>query len=104
MQCPVCNNLNAATDVRCIQCGTTLIHEALGHTLEYRKATSSMDARMYGGIGAFFGFSIVAVLLKLVLADLWLSDREICAFAVGGAVAGGLAGRLFINAKRRGVM
>jgi len=59
---------------------------------------------MYGGIGAFFGFSIVAVLLKFVLADLWLSEREIYVFAVGGAVAGGLAGRLFLGAKRRGGM
>lgn len=63
-----------------------------------------MDARMYGGLGAFFGFSIVAGLLKFVLTDLWLSDREISAFAVGGAAVGGLVGRLFLGAKQRGEM
>ena len=102
MQCPVCNNLNAATDVRCLQCGTTLIHEALRHTSDYRAATDSMDTRMYGGIGAFFGFCIVGALLKFILTDLWLSAAQICAFAAGGAVAGRLAGQLFLRAKRRG--
>jgi hypothetical protein len=59
-----------------------------------------MDARVYGGVGAFFGFSIVATLL--MLAPPWLSDREIYAFAAGGAIAGGIAGRLFLRAKQRG--
>ena len=102
MQCPVCNHLGAATDVRCIQCGSTLIHEATGHSEGYRKATDYMDARLYGGIGAFFGFAIVATLLKFILVSPWLSDREIYTIALGGAVAGWVAGRLFLRAKRRG--
>lgn len=102
MSCPTCNHLNAATDVRCIRCGTTLIHEALGHSDGYRKITASMDDRVYGGLGAFFGFFVVATLLKFVLAPPWLDDRELYAFAAGGAVAGGWLARLYLRAKRRG--
>ncbi|MNY42048.1 hypothetical protein D3C86_1769080 [compost metagenome] len=101
MSCPTCNHLNAATDVRCIRCGTTLIHEALGHSEAYRKTTDSMDARVYGGVGAFFGFCVVATLLKFVLAPPWLDDRELYAFATGGAVVGGLLARLFLRSKQR---
>jgi len=102
MQCSVCNHLGAATDVRCIQCGNTLIHEAVGHSEGYRKATDYMDGRLYGGIGAFFGFVIVATLLKFVFVSPWLNDREIYAIAMGGGVAGLVAGRLLLRAKRRG--
>ncbi|MDP9929940.1 hypothetical protein [Variovorax paradoxus] len=47
-------------DVRCIQCSTTLIHEAVGHSAGYRKTTEAMDARVYSGVGAIFGFFLVA--------------------------------------------
>ncbi|MES2247315.1 MAG: hypothetical protein V4645_08550 [Pseudomonadota bacterium] len=60
-----------------------------------------MDARVYGGVGAFFGFFVVATLLKFVLAPPWLDDRELYAFATGGAFAGGLLARLFLRARQR---
>ena len=103
MQCPACTELNTATSVRCVRCGTTLIYEAIGHSVGYRDATSKLDARVYSGIGAFFGFFLVAVLLKVVLPGLWLSDREIYGAAIGGAVVGGIVGRLFLRFKKEGL-
>jgi len=100
MQCPVCNHLNTATSVRCLQCGTTLIHEAVGHSERYRAAVNGRDQRMYGRVGAILGFALVAALLKTVLAGLWLSDTEVYGYALGGAVAGAFLGRLFLRSKR----
>jgi hypothetical protein len=62
-----------------------------------------MDTRLLGGIGAFFGFFLTAILLKFVLAGLWLSDREIYTYSLGGAVIGGAIARLYIKAKSRGL-
>ena len=97
MNCPVCNIQNSATSVRCIQCGTTLIHEALGHSTEYRIASKVIDKRMLGGIGAIFGFALVGVLLRFVLTSLWLDDRQICGIATGGGIVGGFLGRVFAS-------
>lgn len=102
MQCPTCNHLNTATDVRCFQCGTTLIHEAVGHSPTYIATVDAMDLRMYRGIGGFFGFFVTAGLLKTVFSELWLSDREVYGYSVGGAFLGALLGRLFLRFKRRG--
>lgn len=88
-------------DVRCIQCSTTLIHEAVGHSAGYRKTTEAMDIRVYGGVGAFFGFFLVAVFLKFILPDVSLGDRAIYAISVGGALIGGIAGRQFLRAKMK---
>lgn len=43
MQCPACNHLDCATDVRCTQCSTTLIHEAVGHSEAYRNTTRDRE-------------------------------------------------------------
>ena len=99
MQCPVCNNLNAATDVRCFQCNTTLIHEAAGHSEGYRKTTQELDARVYSGVGAFFGFCLVAVFLKFILPGVTFDDREIYLAAAVGAGIGGFIGRAFLRAR-----
>ena len=56
MQCPTCSQFNAATDVRCLNCRTTLIYEAEGHSKQFKKAAHTLDARMYSGIGALLGF------------------------------------------------
>jgi hypothetical protein len=98
MECPVCNYLNAATSVRCLQCGTTLIHEAVGHSPEYKRTVANMDHRMYGGIGAFFGLGLAGALSLAAGA----SNREIYGFAVGGAFVGGILGRLVLRIKQRG--
>jgi len=102
MQYPTCNHLNGATSVRCSQCGTTLIHEAVGHSDAYLKTVNKMDTRVYSGVGAFFGFFLVAALLKTVLSGLWWTDRQIYGFAVVGSVVGGLLGRLFLRFKKEG--
>jgi len=101
MECPACNHLNTATSVRCIQCGTTLVHEAVGHSPGYRATVNEMDSRIHGGVGAFFGFFLVAGLLKFVLVNLWLNDREIYSFSLGGALVGAFLGRLFLRSKRQ---
>lgn len=102
MQCPTCYYLNTATDVRCLQCRTTLIHEALGHSEGYRKATNDLDSRVYGGIGAFFGLALVATIL-MTLTPQWLTNRGLYIAALIGAFAGGLIGRLVLRGKQRGM-
>lgn len=94
MSCPCCNTQNLATSVRCSKCGTTLIYEAEGHSDAYRKGASSADKRMYGGIGSAMGFCFVFFILKFVLTDLYLDDNQIYGASLGGAIAGGISGRL----------
>ena len=100
MQCPTSNHLNSATVARCMNCGTTLIYEATGHSKEYQKAAGMLDLRMHSGIGGLFGFFLVAVLLKFVFTEHWLSDREIYFAAVVAGVVGSIAGRLILKAKQ----
>lgn len=86
--------------VRCLSCGTVLIHEAVGRSATYKKAVNVLDVRMYSGIGGFSGFFAVAVALKFVFTQHGLSDAEI-AFAAGlGAAAGAFAGTLLARARR----
>lgn len=102
MQCPTCNNLNAATDVRCFQCGTTLIHEAVGHSTEYRQAADSLSLRMHAGLGALLGFFLTAILLKFVFTAHFLSDRQVLYACAAAAAVGSVLGRLFFRARRQG--
>ncbi|KQV99349.1 hypothetical protein [Rhizobacter sp. Root1221] len=100
MQCPTCNTLNSATVVRCMTCGTTLIHEAAGHSMAYQEGARTLDAKLHTGIGSFFGFFLVAILLKFIFTAHWLSDREVYLAAVAGGVAGAIAGRLVLKARQ----
>jgi len=100
MQCMTCNTLNAATTVRCMTCGTTLIHEAVGHSNAYQRGARSLDTKLHTGIGSFFGFFLVAILLKFVFIAHWLSDREIYLAAAVGGVIGAFAGRLVMKARQ----
>lgn len=99
MQCPACNSLSAATDVRCLNCGTTLIYEAGGHSKEYEKASASLSARMRSGLGALAGFFLVAVALKVIFPANFLADRQILWASAIAGVAGSVVGRLLLKAK-----
>jgi hypothetical protein len=96
MFCPNCNTQNLATSVRCERCGTTLIHEAEGHSLAYKRAGMAVDGRIYGGVGAFLGFCLAALLLNTVLERLFLDERLV--YFVG-VVAGAAVGRLIARYK-----
>jgi len=100
MQCPTCNHLNGATVARCMNCGTTLIHEAAGHSQAYLKGARTLDLKLHAGIGSFFGFFVVAILLKFIFTAHWLSDREIYLAATVGGVCGAIAGRLVLKARQ----
>lgn len=100
MQCPTCNSLNTATDVRCMQCGTTLIHEAVGHSKEFRQAADSLSLRMHSGLGALVGFFFTAVALKFVFTAHFLSDRQVIFASMVSAAVGSFIGRLLFKARR----
>lgn len=55
---------------------------------------------MHSGIGAVIGFFLVTILLKFILTDLWLSDRQIYIAAFFAGIAGSILGRLFLKAKQ----
>lgn len=99
MQCPTCNRPYLATDVRCIDCGATLIYEAHGHSKEFKQAANALDSKMFAGIGAIAGFFIAAVVLKFIFTAHWLSDEEIYTAAVVAGVLGAVIGRV-IQKKR----
>lgn len=84
-----------------MQCGTTLIHEAGGHSDNYKKAANDLNNKMYGGYGSILGFCLVGFVLKFVLADLYLDDHQIYGGALGGAFAGGIIGRIIARTKWR---
>lgn len=102
MSCPVCNHLNDAMSVRCVECGTVLIHEAAGHSSEYRKAAAHVDSRIAGGACALVGFLTTALVLKFVFPDFCNNDRELVIYSFGGAVLGRLLGRLTLKSRRPG--
>lgn len=88
--------------MRCIQCGTGLVNETTETTETtdaYRAAARAVDARMYGGIGAFVGFALTFVVLKFVLEDMYFDTREIYGGALAAAVVCGAAGRLIAHKK-----
>lgn len=103
MQCPSCHHVNSAISVRCVQCRTTLIHEAEGSSDAAKVAAGYLDRRLIGFMGGFFGFALVAMTLKLILTDLWLSDHQIYTYSLGGALIGNAISRLYIWARNRGL-
>jgi hypothetical protein len=58
MLCPVCNSQNLAARVKCFQCGTTLIHEATGHSAAYIKGARNVDSYIYGLVGAISALAL----------------------------------------------
>ncbi len=98
MYCSTCNTQNLATSVRCIQCGTTLIHEAVGHSDAFRKGALMIDTRMYSGIGAFLGLILAALLISTVFEYQYGSGKFVFPICV---IAGSLVGRFIAWSKWR---
>jgi hypothetical protein len=89
MLCPKCNNLNAATTVRCIECGATLIYEADGHSVEFNAAAKKVDLRIYSAIGSFAGLGISILLQSTVLQHQYFDQRAVAVIGIGiGAALG----------------
>ena len=102
MQCPACTHLNDALSVRCMRCGSTLIHEAVGHSAEYQAARARADRNMYAGIGAAIGFLFVGGLLKVMFAELNAIGLGIglgVGFASLGAAIGAALGLMFLKSR-----
>ena len=89
---------------RCLQCGTTLSHEGVGHSDLYRKAVRGGDTRILAGIGGLAGAAIGALATSMIndvsMDELWHYPwlRAIVGLC---AAAGGLAGRAIAWHKNR---
>ena len=101
MFCPACNTQNSATSVNCIQCGTTLIYEAKGHSTSYIQGAQLVDSRIYGLVGCVVCLGLAFVLLNTVLSDLSLNEHLVY---LGSIVVGGIAGRVVAWRKWRALL
>ncbi|MBT0571336.1 hypothetical protein KIK84_13460 [Curvibacter sp. CHRR-16] len=90
MFCPTCNTQNSATSVRCFQCGTTLINEAVQSKASL-DAEKSLDARLYGHIGAIAGF-VLGMAANAIIPGVLLETRYT---PIASAVLGFAIGRFF---------
>lgn len=93
MYCPNCSAQNIPTDRHCLRCGTDLVGDQVGGSAKLRSLTSDMDQRVYGGVGAFLGFFVVAGLLSTVSADLRLGNTAVFGSAAFAALVFGALGR-----------
>jgi ribosomal protein S27E len=98
MPCPACQSQNEASSVRCIQCGTTLIYEAEGHSSAYKQGAAMIDRLMYSGIGAFLGLCLAFLMLDTLLENIPLNKRLVY---LASSVAGSLCGRILAWSKWR---
>ncbi len=99
MYCPQCATQNLPTDLRCLQCGTSLVRETVGGSDNLRKASAELDTRMYGGLGGLFGFVMTFIFCNAFLSGLRMTDRALYGSAVVGAMVFGALGR-YIARKR----
>lgn len=90
MLCPVCNRQNLAFSVNCFQCGTTLIHEARGHSTAYLEGARGLDSRAYGIVGSVVAFILAILLLKTLLSEWYLNEPLVCFVST---CCGGVVGR-----------
>jgi hypothetical protein len=76
-----------------------LTGETVGGSPEYLKNARELDARMYGGIGAFFGFAVTVALCKTLFARMYLSDVQIYGAAIFIAAIASAFGRYVARRK-----
>jgi hypothetical protein len=67
MFCHQCNTQNIATDMRCIQCGASLLGDSISTPEEFAKKFQDQDARVYGRVWAalfvlgYFVLTLIAI-------------------------------------------
>ena len=99
MYCSTCGTQNLPTDMRCLQCGTSLVGETVGGSEKFREAARVVDMSIYGRVGAFAGFSLTLGLCNTVLSGLYLSKSETYVAAIVSAIAFGAVGRFIASRK-----
>lgn len=76
--------------VRCLQCGTILISEAVPRSANVQNAADNLDRRLYAGYGGLAGF-VVGALSWFVLSQ---DESEVKAWVMVCSMAGGALGLL----------
>lgn len=92
MTCPVCQAHNSAMSVRCLDCGTVLISDALPRAEGVQRTADAFDNKLYMGYGGLIGF-VLGMASWFVLSrdesvlETWLPLCALAGTAAGGAVA-----------------
>ena len=96
MTCPVCNAANAATSVRCLECGTILIPEAVPRSDEMQRTADGLDRKLAMGYGGLIG--------SVVGAGSWFAfsrdESEVQIWLMLCSAAGALLGALIASRER----
>ena len=100
MYCSSCGNTNLETSLQCVQCGKALFPSKETPSLEYQRAAEHVDSRTYIRAGAIFGYLAMYAILKVLQADLYMSETHVVVGSIGGAVAGVLMARHLVKWKR----
>lgn len=100
MECPVCHHMNHAMAVRCEQCRTPLIHEAVGSAPNAQKLAAAIDRKIYSVIGAGACAALVAV-IGIATSQGGLDDPDVLRGVMFAAVVGGFIGRYIAKRKDR---
>jgi len=82
--------------VRCLQCKTTLIHEAVGHPAEYRSAVELLDAKVWAMVGAVAGLVVTVFYLKFFSDQIMIDNKTLGVFGGMGASVGALLARVVV--------
>lgn len=99
MNCPNCHAQNLPTDLRCLQCGASLVTDTVGGSESYRKSALQVDMRLYGRIGGGLGLALVYVLLNTVLSDVYLNRWQTYGAYAVTAIVFAVIGRFIASRK-----
>lgn len=92
--------MNHAMAVRCEQCRTPLIHEAIDQAGNSRKLANGIDRKIFSVIGAGVLFALVAV-VGIFTSQGGLDDPHVLRGALVAAAIGGFIGRWIAKQKDR---
>jgi hypothetical protein len=92
--------MNHAMAVRCEQCRTPLIHEAIDQSVKTKKLANAIDTKIFSVIGAGACFALVAA-VGILTSQNGLDDPHVLRGALFAAVVGGVIGRWIAKQKDR---